>query len=158
MLENYQKAEVAHINEVIAGINSDIEKIDEKYRKLAEDEKKALVSARDAFNAALDFWNKLDKFPGTIETKTKEAEKEEEKVVDTIFPENNEEPEFDGVGFTIEDNIPPVEKEKSLDLGAMKQDDTVLEFEKETEEEASEKEEEEEDEDDADFKDMDVDW
>lgn len=165
MLENYQKTEVAHINEVIAGIDNDIEKIDEKYRKLAETEKEALVAARKAFSTALDFWNKLDTFPHMTETTTKEEKVEEkakevkvpnaeEQVVDNLFPENNEpedeesapvekddEPEFDGAGFTIEDNIPPVE-EKELDLGSMKQDDTVLEFEKEETVEETEEDEE----------------
>lgn len=166
MLENYQKTEVAHINEVIACIDSDIEKIDEKYRKLAETEKEALVAARKAFSTALDFWNKLDTFPHMTETTTKEEKVEEkakevkvlnaeEQVVDNLFPENNEpedeesalvekddEPEFDGAGFTTEDNIPPVEEEKELDLGAMKQDDTVLEFEEETAEEIEKEEDE----------------
>ena len=152
MLADYQKAEISHLEGVINGINEEITKIDEKYRKLAETEKAALTASLDAFNTALDFWKKLETSSDVVRTEEKaEVAEEEDKVVDTLFPENNEPDKKEEV----------VEDEHYDASGLSNEDDEVLEFEKEetTEETVEETEEVSEDEEEDDeFKDMDTDW
>ena len=120
MLENYKSAEVTRAKEMIASIKKDIKGIDAKYKKIAELEKQALVSACAAYQTIIDFWDKFDSAPLPTEEKKTEIPSAEEQVVDTIFPDNNEEdttevtedpgPEVDGAGFTDADNYPQDEE------------------------------------------------
>lgn len=89
---------------------AEIGKIDEKYRRLAEEEKKNLNETVKMLDAQLEFYGNLlglntpaeqpqEKTPAVQEEvapevveETEEVEREE-KIVDTIFEENNEEAE-----------------------------------------------------------------
>jgi hypothetical protein len=122
-------------------IENEIKQIDEKYRLLAEAEKDALSSAYKFYDSAIAslslivendpkiYGSTTNPAPAQPEKKEKaKAEPEEEKVVDNLFPENNEtetkedetvkeetpaeepEPEFDGAGFTSEDEPAPADE------------------------------------------------
>lgn len=142
MTNNTLTQETAKLKDLIASYESnkaEIEKqmegIDEKYRKLAEAEKAALSASAAFYDTAISAISAL--VNDNVKTETKEekksaepeikAESEEEKVVDNLFPENNEtetkddepvkeeapvekpEPEFDGAGFTSEDEPAPAD-------------------------------------------------
>ena len=151
MTNNTLTQEIVKINELIASyktykenIENEIKQIDEKYRLLAEAEKDALSSALKFYDNAIDalslmaekdpkiYGSTTNPVPAKPEKKEKaKAEPEEEKVVDNLFPENNEteakeeetvkeetpaeepEPEFDGAGFTSEDEPAPAEGTES---------------------------------------------
>lgn len=174
-----EKAKIQDIinsyNEQRTSVKNEIEAIDEKYKKMAEAEKSALNATIAFYESAIDALTNLIGFEAASEALAKKEvtlPNENEQVVDSLFPENNnsDEPEslakedkeleFDGAGFTEEDNVPPVEEEKELDLGNMNQDDIVLDFEKEDvlEETEEETNDEEDDDEEEDFKDMSVDW
>ena len=135
MLESYLKKEITRAKEMISSYKDDIDAIkkemkgiDEKYKKLAEQEKEELSATKDAYDTQLEFWksrlnvlkngddNMVEESAAAIEETVEETPSEiiEEKIVDTIFPENNEGetgdvpqdqgPEFDGAGFTDADN------------------------------------------------------
>ena len=176
MLASYTKQVDDITNEMLG--------IDAKYKALAKKEKEALSSALSVLKDLIKGASKMYAMLGEDEEKTEEKvaapviPDDKTQVVDTLFPENNEpeegesapaedgtdpfvekgiEPKFDSAGFTTEDNIPPVEEEKPLDLANMKQDDTIYEFEKDeesleevTEEEEIVEEEEEEEEESSD--------
>ena len=88
-------------------VASEIEKVDEKYRKLAEAEKSDLTEQMKVLDDQIKLYSSL--------VQGNEPEQQEipaeEKVVDTVFPENNAEedegPETDGAGFTEADNVAP---------------------------------------------------
>ena len=67
-------------------VQAEIDKVDEKYRKLAEAEKVELNRQMTALNIQIENYSALVG-ESTEET---EATATEEKVTDTIFPENNE--------------------------------------------------------------------
>lgn len=142
MTNNTLSQETAKLKDLIASYESnkaEIEKqmegIDEKYRKLAEAEKAALSASAAFYDTAISAISALvndnvktepkkEKKSGEPEIK---VEQEEEKVVDNLFPENNETetkedepikkevpaedpgPEFDGAGFTSDDEPVPAE-------------------------------------------------
>ena len=143
MTNNTLTQETAKLKDLIASYESnkaEIEKqmkgIDEKYRKLAEAEKAALSASSAFYDNAISALSALisDEIKTESKTETKvpapeaKAEPEEEKVVDNLFPENNEteikdeqpvkeeapaeepEPEFDGAGFTSEDEPAPADE------------------------------------------------
>lgn len=172
-MNEFIRAEKSRIGGMLAGYNKQVEDItnemlgiDAKYKALAKKEKEALSSALSVLKDLIKGASKMYAMLGDDEEKTEEKvaapviPDEKTQVVDTLFPENNdtpveseneseeqEESESDDTE-TVEEVT--VEEEKDLDLGAMKQDDTVLEFEKEDEEMAedlNEAIEEEEDED-----------
>lgn len=151
MTNNTLTQEIVKINELIASyktykenIENEIKQIDEKYRLLAEAEKDALSSAHQFYESAIAslslivekdpkvYGSTTTPAPAQPEKKEKaKAEPEEEKVVDNLFPENNEsetkdeqpvkeetpaeepEPEFDSAGFTSEDEPAPAEGTES---------------------------------------------
>lgn len=93
---------------------AEMDKVDEKYRKLADEEKKSLNEILANLNAQMKLYGPMVNQEAAVETTPEPAIEEEEKVVDTVFPENNEEePEFDGAGFTEEDNTAPEAEEES---------------------------------------------
>lgn len=174
-MNEFIKAEKSRISGMLASYTKQVDDItnemlgiDAKYKALAKKEKEALSASLSVLKDLIKGASKMYAMLGEDEEKTEEKvtapviPDEKTQVVDTLFPENNEPaeeesapaeeetaPEFDGAGFTEEDNAIPVEEEKPLDLGNMKQDDTVLEFEKDesTEEEDEETSDEDEEED-----------
>lgn len=148
MTNNTLTQEIVKINELIASyktykenIENEIKQIDEKYRLLAEAEKNALSSAYKFYDDAIAslslivekdpkiYGSTTNPVPAQPEKNEKaKAEPEDEKVVDNLFPENNEtetkeeetvkeetpteepEPEFDGAGFTSEDEPAPTDE------------------------------------------------
>ena len=176
-MNEFIKAEKSRISGMLASYTKQVDDItnemlgiDAKYKALAKKEKEALSSALSVLKDLIKGASKMYAMLGEDEEKTEEKvaapviPDDKTQVVDTLFPENNEPaegenaPEFDGAGFTEEDNAIPVEEEKPLDLANMKQDDTVYEFEKDEEslEEVTEEEEivEEEEEEES----SDTDW
>lgn len=134
MLDDIKAKESQRINDVITVLEEQKAGVEEKYRKLAEEETAKLNAAIESYKNLLSFWDganieTVEKPRRKRRTKAEmEAAKqvelpEDEKVVDTIIPENNEEsvveensedmpesvdePEFDGAGFTSEDNKEP---------------------------------------------------
>ena len=142
MTNNTITQETAKINELIASYKNnkknllkEIDEIDEKYRIIAEAEKAALTDAVAFYDNAISALALIaEKDPMAQAAKSTEelkkdvptepkvvTEAEEDKVVDNLFPENNETetkedepveedapaedpgPEFDGAGFTSED-------------------------------------------------------
>lgn len=92
----------ASCNKAKQGAIAEIGKIDEKYRKLAEEEKKQLNELVKAIDSQMEMYgnylglNKAKELVGATHEDTEisdavEEPVENEKVVDTIFPENNEE-------------------------------------------------------------------
>ena len=73
-------------------VKSEIDKVDEKYRKLAEQEKVDLNKQLETLDAQIAIYSSLLKDEAVD---TAEAPVEEEKVVDTVFPENNAEEEVE---------------------------------------------------------------
>lgn len=159
MTNNTISQEAAKLKEIILSyetnkknVQAEIEKIDEKYRLLAEAEKAALTDAVAFYDNAISALSLIaEKAPANNtevenEVKTETKDESEEKVVDSLFPENNLPDEVNE--SSEEETVVAVEEEKELDLGNMNQDDTVLDFEKEdvpeeTEEETKEEEDEE---------------
>ena len=89
LLKNFKTILASSISakEIVA---SEIEKVDEKYRKLAEIEKADLNAQLKALDAQIvNFQNIL----GSDSEDVEETPATEEKVVDTVFPENNVEEE-----------------------------------------------------------------
>ena len=87
-------------NKVKKHIINELDKIDEKYRRLIAEEKKKLTEQLAVINAQLECFGAL--VPEEKDAAAAELEKEKEvkekpasevnlKIVDTIFPENNEE-------------------------------------------------------------------
>lgn len=126
MLKESKNKIIAVFQQNIDALKKEIKGIDEKYKKLAEEEKKELKEMLEYWKAQRNALNDgkgfvvapaVEEQPETTATEAP-AEEEEEKVVDTIFPENNEPeeeetPEFDGAGFTEEDNQPEEKSELS---------------------------------------------
>ena len=73
-------------------IVADIDRIDEEYRKLAQEEKKSLTENLAILNEQLKYYESMLGKNAVAEDTTVEEpnEEEEEKIQDTIFPENNE--------------------------------------------------------------------
>jgi len=78
-------------------ISVEIDKIDAKYRALAEKEKsklskmiKSIEEQMESYKTLLGLGDEVESEVEIVEPDT--VEEEEEKVVDTIFPENNEDP------------------------------------------------------------------
>lgn len=78
-------------------LESEVQKVDEKYKLLAEQEKKDISEQLKALDAQIDMYNKLIGEPecpvdseDTVDTSVEEAPVVEDKVVDTLFPENNQ--------------------------------------------------------------------
>ena len=147
MTNNTITQETAKIKDLIASYESnkaEIEKqmkdVDEKYRKLAEAEKAALSASSAFYDTAISALSaivndevktapKKENKPAKSEVK---VEPEEDKVVDNLFPENNEketkdeesvkeeapaqktEPEFDGAGFISDDESAPAEETEGI--------------------------------------------
>ena len=93
---------------------AEMDKVDEKYRKLADEEKKNLNEILANLNSQIKLYAPIVNQETAEAVVADTAVEEEEKVVDTVFPENNEEedeaPEFDGAGFTEADNATPAEE------------------------------------------------
>ena len=78
-------------------ILADIDKIDEKYRRLAQEEKKHLTDNLSVLNEQLKFYDSMCSSPSEYlpseaadDAPVEEPKEEvEEKIQDTIFPENN---------------------------------------------------------------------
>ena len=102
MLDNNKLAkELASIysasNKAKKSVIAELAKIDEKYRKLAEQEKEKLNKTLEMLEAQLKFYkplldlNKPEEPSGELYQEDKPADvAPEEKIEDTIFPENNE--------------------------------------------------------------------
>lgn len=106
MLNSIKKQEIVTVkkmldtyNDGMKSVESEISVIDEKYRKLAEEEKKHLTAELASLKSEKKVWDKM--FKAFSDEDVKEALGEDE-------------PEFDGAGFTAEDNT-PVEEEKVVD-------------------------------------------
>lgn len=107
LLKNFKTILASSISakEIVA---SEIEKVDEKYRKLAEAEKADLNAQLKALDAQItNFQNIL----GSDSEAVDETPATEEKVVDTVFPENNVEEE------ETEEVAPEEESEGSSEEG-----------------------------------------
>lgn len=107
LLKNFKTILASSISakEIVA---SEIEKVDEKYRKLAEAEKADLDAQLKALDAQIaNFQGILGSDSETVE----ETPVTEEKVVDTVFPENNVEDE------ETEEVTPEEESEGSSEEG-----------------------------------------
>lgn len=148
MIDNLKEQEIERINTNIEILEQQKSGIEEKYRKLMEEETEKINAALESYKTLLDFWSGNDI---TVAEKPKrkrrtKAEMEaarlaeladDEKVVDTLIPENNEDhvedipesvvesgtviedtesvseddsPEFDGAGFTAEGNVVEAEE------------------------------------------------
>lgn len=129
-LLNFKENELERFSNLIQEYTDNIKEleaqektIDEKYRRLAEQEKTELKEALDYYRGTLsNFVKERDSLLGMkkktpVEEPTQVKEETpavvEEKVVDTIFPENNnEEPEAEAEVFVeVEDN--PFQKEET---------------------------------------------
>ena len=89
-------------------VTSEIEKVDEKYRKLAESEKADLNAQLKALDAQIANFQSI---LGSDSEAVEETPVTEEKVVDTVFPENNVEEE------ETEEVTPEEESESSSEEG-----------------------------------------
>ena len=92
MLEKILKQENDFATKIISEYETAIKEtetaiagIEEKYRKMAEEESKTLSAELEQLQSRLNSWK------ATLPVQA-EKEEEEEKIVDTIFPENNESP------------------------------------------------------------------
>jgi len=137
MLKEIKEKEFNRINGMIDSYTTDIndlvkqaEKVDEKYRKLAEKEKRDITEAleyyrnlRDELVTRRDSLGLDAAVPSKKDTakKLKEAE-EKEVVMDTIFPENNEEPAEDIKEEPVEE--PAVEEQTSSDEAPEQEEQT----------------------------------
>ena len=117
MLDDIKVKECERISKLIVDLEEQKEQVEEKYRKLAESETAAITATIEAYQEMQKFWESMD---GETPVKPKrkrrtKAEMEaarlaetelpdDEKVVDTLEEEQSE-PEFDGAGFTSEDNV-----------------------------------------------------
>jgi len=133
ILENFKKSKVE--------AEKNLKEIDDKYKAIIEKEKKSYKEIISACEKEIKFWEKpiikrygkpLDELlanpDGAVETEEKEEAddlpfSDDEKVVDTEAVEESAEeaPEFDGAGFTEEDNVAPAEEpveEKPRNLDA----------------------------------------
>ena len=136
MLKEFQNKEIERWNTLLASYEADIASlveqvaaVDEKYRKLAAEETKNLSEAVDYYqNMAEDCRAKLAVLGQPVEETEKPKrqrkakaetqstpEPEPEKVVDTLFPENNE-PEPEEQPATEEVAEEPVEEEPVEEL------------------------------------------
>lgn len=129
-LLNFKENELERFSNLIQEYSDNIKEleaqektIDEKYRRLAEQEKKDLKEALDYYRGTLsNFVKERDSLLGMKQETPVEEPKQvkeetsaviEEKVVDTIFPENNveESEEEEKVHVEVEDN--PFQKEET---------------------------------------------
>jgi hypothetical protein len=125
MLEDFKNQKAAEI---------ELRGIDNKYKAIIENEKKELKDKLAAAKKEIDFWEKpiikrygktIDELlanpDGAAESDEEPADElpfEEETVVDEQVEETKdepveEEPEFDGAGFTAEDNVVPENVEET---------------------------------------------
>lgn len=136
MVSELKKKEIITVKELvdayknsITEANKGLEHITEKYKKMMEEEKKSLKEQLYESKSMLKTWEKmfnafdvavvkevLGEDYNTDMTDTDSAEEvdvTDDTVVDTLAnddhgAENVDEPEFDGAGFTLDDNEPPV--------------------------------------------------
>jgi len=126
---------VSSLQNAISTLKTESANIEEKYKKLMEEEKSSISEALKEAEEQHHYWLVVRGDLPAEEKKTRKprAKKAEvstdavvtedatdDKVVDTIFPENNEdpqtvfpaeeEPEVDSAGFTSEDNVPFTEE------------------------------------------------
>lgn len=89
------------VNDILEGFEADLKDleeqkshIDEKYRKMAEEEKKEIVETIKLVKAQIKSLSRMRDATESdkVEDEPDDTPVEEEKVIDTIFPENNEEP------------------------------------------------------------------
>jgi hypothetical protein len=95
MLKESKNKIIAVFQQNIDALKKEIKGIDEKYKKLAEEEKKELKEMLEYYKTqrdALSDGKKVVAVPQEPDT-TEQAPDVEEKIEDTIFPENNEEPQ-----------------------------------------------------------------
>lgn len=102
MLKEFKEKEFERLSNLIDSYVSDIdeltkqiEAVAEKYQKLAEEETKNLSEAVEYYTEQLNnFYHRRDELKLELPEEKKEevAPIQEEKVVDTIYPENNDTP------------------------------------------------------------------
>ena len=135
------KGVINNLASAIEALKQEIANIDEVYRKKLEEAKASLVACLAETEKQYEYWTNMSDFStGTAapvrKRRTRKAAvvedtaaapavddslpfTEDEKVVDMDAVEEtdaqSEEPEFDGAGFTAEDNVPPVEEPRDLD-------------------------------------------
>lgn len=109
MVSEIKKKEILTVKEMLDSYNESIktaieglDKITEKYKKLMEEEKKSLKETLADSKSAVKMWEKM------FNAFSPEAVKE-------VLGEGYGEPEFDGAGFTSEDNETQTEGEPADD-------------------------------------------
>lgn len=160
MITELKKKEILSVKEMldlfkakIESFKSDMDAIDRKYRELADEEKKELKQNVAEYKSQQKAWQKMfnsfdstavkevlgenfesdsteEETSATVET---DSTAEEEKVVDTIFPENNE--NSDDFPFSEEDTEKEIEEEKEEPVEKTSDEDWETEEEEETKEE-----------------------
>lgn len=123
MIKDFKAEELKQFNALVSLyeqniklIEGNLAVIDEKYRKLAEAEKAADTEKLNYCKAQLVMFKDLVAPKSADNASSQETE---EALIDTVFPENNEDegPEFDGAGFTELDRGPePAYQESMEDL------------------------------------------
>ena len=122
MLTDIKKKELSLVQEMCDSYRkaceqtkAELDAIDEKYRKIIEDEKKSLKEQLSEIKAQQKVWEKMlnNLIPNEAEAAPVEKKEDEpEVVVDTLFPENNEE-------LPAEEEIPaeePVKEDTAVAL------------------------------------------
>lgn len=145
---------VSSLQNAISTLKTESANIEEKYKKMMEEEKSSISEALKEAEEQHHYWLVVRGDLPAEEKKTRKprAKKAEvstdavvtedvqdDKVVDTIFPENNdgfpetllpveEEPEVDSAGFTSEDNVPFVEENsEESEEDSSEEEETVIE-------------------------------
>lgn len=112
-------------------ISTEIDKIDAKYRALAEKEKSKLSKMLKSIEEQMESYKTLLNLGDEVEPDEAEptaVEEEDEKVIDTIFPENNEEPVIEEVDKqVVEEEVTddPVVVEEAVDETDKKSDEAT---------------------------------